>query len=104
MGRLVVREDLVDAEDDVGEHEGRFDGVATAGADPPCAEEYRNCYGAAKEDGIEIVDILELKPAPQEVKRARYHGGGKDKKANLEAVSERTCSLRGVNQGQEKRD
>lgn len=60
MGRLVVCEDLVDAEHDVGEEEGALDGVSAAAADTPGAKDDGACHRDADERGIDVGDLREL--------------------------------------------
>ena len=75
---MIVGEDLVDAEDDVGEEEGAFDGVAFAAADAPGAEEDGAGDGYADEGCVDVADLGEVGYAPEEVDRAGDDGGGHD--------------------------
>ena len=86
VGGLVVGEDLVDAEGDVGEEEAGFDDVAAAGAEAPNAEEEGAGDGHADQDGVLAVDSREGADAPEEVEGAGDDAAGEDEQADHPGV------------------
>ena len=81
--RLVVREDLVDTEDDVGEEQRALHWIAPPTTDSPSTEDNRTGNRNSDKGRIYIGDLGELQNAPEEVDGARNDGRRENEKANL---------------------
>ena len=64
---LVISEDLVDTEGDVGKEEAAFDDVAAAAADTPSGEKDGACNGNADQERVLAVEPWEGGDAVEEV-------------------------------------
>ena len=67
MGRLVVREDLVNAKDHVCKQKRAFDRIPLAAADAPSSEEYGACNGNAYQRCIDVTDFRKSSDPPKKV-------------------------------------
>lgn len=83
MRRLVVREDLIDAEHNVGEEERAFDGVSATTANTPSTQNDGACDRDTNQGGINIGNFGELQDTPEEIDRAGDNRSGQNQEANL---------------------
>ena len=83
---LVVREYLVETQDDVCKQERTFDRISFPTADPPNAEENGagDCY--ANKSSIDVTDLRKTSDPPEEVNRARDDRGRHDEQADLHEI------------------
>lgn len=80
---LIVREDLVDAEHDIGEEERAFDWIAATTSNPPGTQNDGACDRDSNQGGIDVGDFGELQNTPEEVNRAGDNCSGQDQEADL---------------------
>ena len=85
-GGAVIGEDLVHAQHDVGEEQRRLDRVAAPAADAPRAQDHGRGDRDADQDGVDVVELRELRDAPEEVDGARDGGGREDKEGDLDGA------------------
>jgi hypothetical protein len=81
--RLIVREDLIDAEHYVGEKERAFDWVSATTSNTPGTQNDGACDGDSYQGGIDVGDFGELQNTPQEVNRAGDDRSRQDQEADL---------------------
>lgn len=74
MGRLVVREDLVYAEDDVGEQQRALDWIAFAAAYAPSGQEHGTSDRNSNQCCIHITNLRKFGDSPEKV-----YGAGNDR-------------------------
>ena len=86
ISRHVVGENLVDAKDDVGEEQRRFDGATAAAADAVRTEKDGGGHCDADEGSIEVADLRELSNSPEEVNGTGNDGTGEDEEDNLQGT------------------
>jgi len=94
--RLVVRKDLIDAENDVRKEQRALYGVSAPTANTPGAQDNCACNGDADQSGIHVRNLGELKYTPEEIDRARDDGGRKDQETNLLTESVQRRNTQGV--------
>ena len=79
----VVGEDLIDAENNIGEQEGAFHRVPAAAPNTPSAQYHSASDRHADQSGVNVGDFREAENAPEEIDRAGYDGGGQNQETDL---------------------
>lgn len=67
MRGLIVGEDLVEAQDDVGEEKRAFYWISFPATYTPSTKEDRTCNGNANQSSIDVADVWEPSNSPEEV-------------------------------------
>ena len=70
MRWLIVREDLIDAEDNICEQQRTLDRIAFAASDTPGSEKTGASYCDTYQCRIDVADLREPSDPPKEVNRA----------------------------------
>lgn len=83
MRWLIVGEDLVDAEHNVGKQKRALHRVPAAAANSPGTQDHSASDGYANQGGVDVGYLGELKDTPEEVDGAGYDRRGKNKESNL---------------------
>lgn len=83
MRWLIVREDLIDAEHDVGEEERAFDWVSATTSNTPGTQNDGACDGDSYQGGIDVGYFGKLQNTPEEVNRAGDDRSGQNQEADL---------------------
>lgn len=91
---LVIREDLIDAENNVGKEQRALYGISAPTANAPGAQDNCACNGDPDQSGIHVGDLRELKNTPEEVDRAGDDSGRKDQKTDLSTELVRVATHR----------
>jgi len=82
----VVGEDLIDAENNIGEEQRGLDRITLSACNTEGAQENGRSHGDADENSIGVANMGELRNAPEEVERARNDGAGQGKEGDLSGV------------------